>query len=167
MLAALTSLLYLVAGVISGIAFFTGNRSLARISPVIAYASVPFHVTYLTLIGISERLLPFASFHGAMSVVALLLILIYIALTVSRLTQSSGFLTFPFVFAFHAIAVFAPRAMDPQFTVLWLTCAIFLCMHLYRNWSGKKLSIMSIGVFALVVAGVLIARLFESSFHRF
>ena len=59
---------------------------------------------------------------------------------------------------------------DPKIIVtliLWLAYLIALTLHSIRNWSGRKMSVASIGRFAAVVAGVVIARLFETSFHKF
>ncbi len=59
---------------------------------------------------------------------------------------------------------------DPKIVVtviLWVAYVFVLVMHSLRNWSGRKMSMVSIGGFTAVVAGVAIARLFETSFHRF
>ena len=51
--------------------------------------------------------------------------------------------------------------------VLWAVYLFGLLMLAVRKWRGRKLSLLSIIGFIVVIVGVVVARLFDSSFHRF
>ena len=51
--------------------------------------------------------------------------------------------------------------------VLWGVYVFGLLMLALSKWSGRKMSLVSICGFVVVIVGVVVARLFDSSFHRF
>ncbi len=60
--------------------------------------------------------------------------------------------------------------LDPKILaslVLWAVYVFGLLMLATRKWSGRRMSLVSIVGFLVVITGAVVARLFESSFHRF